>query len=51
MAWCFHKSQEVEEGFGSKALCKTCYTLGSILSENDNDNVPLSAAVARGLSA
>jgi hypothetical protein len=25
MAWCFHESQEVEEGFGSKALCKRCY--------------------------
>jgi hypothetical protein len=25
MAWCFHKSEEVEEGFGSKALCKGCY--------------------------
>jgi hypothetical protein len=27
MAWCFHKSEEVEEGFGSKALCKGCYDL------------------------
>ena len=25
MAWCFHESQEVEEGYGSKALCKRCY--------------------------
>jgi hypothetical protein len=22
MAWCFHESQEIEEGYGSKALCK-----------------------------
>jgi hypothetical protein len=25
MAWCYHESQEVEEGHGSKALCKRCY--------------------------
>jgi hypothetical protein len=25
MAWCYHESQEVEEGHGSKALCKECY--------------------------
>jgi hypothetical protein len=25
MAWCFHESEDVEEGFGSKALCKRCY--------------------------
>jgi hypothetical protein len=25
MAWRFHESQEVEEGYGSKALCKRCY--------------------------
>jgi hypothetical protein len=25
MAWCFHESQEWEEGHGSKALCKRCY--------------------------
>ncbi len=25
MAWCFHESQEVEEGYGSKALCKKSY--------------------------
>ncbi len=22
MAWCFHEAHEIEEGFGSKALCK-----------------------------
>jgi hypothetical protein len=51
MAWCFHESQEVDEGFGSKALCKTCYMLASILSENDNEKVPLSTAIAREVSA
>jgi hypothetical protein len=25
MAWCYYESQEVEEGHGSKALCKGCY--------------------------
>jgi hypothetical protein len=25
MAWCFNESQEVEEGYGNKALCKRCY--------------------------
>jgi hypothetical protein len=25
MAWCYHESQEVEEGHGSRALCKGCY--------------------------
>jgi hypothetical protein len=25
MAWCYHEPQEVEEGHGSRALCKGCY--------------------------
>jgi hypothetical protein len=25
MVWCYHESQEVEEGHGSRALCKRCY--------------------------
>jgi hypothetical protein len=27
MAWCYHESQEVEEGHGSRALCKRCYDI------------------------
>jgi hypothetical protein len=36
MAWCFHESQELEVGYGSKALCKRCYN--SIAPSDETPN-------------
>jgi hypothetical protein len=39
MAWCFHKSQTIEEGYVIKALCKDC--LGQNNSEEEDEGMNL----------